>query len=161
MLTCHDLDGLVEQLCDLTREMEGLQRAREATELLDLMERVPQRFLMEWRAAAVADLHYLDGIPLRKIAEHLDRSYQAVSQWLQNHGPTHYVCLIKEDDRPVRATLFEVEGEQTKVKIRQFWRAGRRIVPATMNLARPEESEGVPPGTQLGQLWKQLGPLET
>lgn len=154
MLSCRDLDGFVDALCDLTREMDGIDRAREAAVLLKKVEEVPQRFLMQWRAAAVADLHYLQGMSLRSIAEQLDCAFQGVSAWLRDYGPTHYVSLIDESSS-VRPVLFEVDGEQTKVKVRQFRAAGQVIVPAVENLIDPDTGE-MRAGVQLRQLWDRL-----
>jgi hypothetical protein len=158
MLTCKDLDGFVDQVCDLTRAMPPMARAAEATQLLDRLERVPGRFLMQWRAAAVADAHYLNGISLRTIATALDRSFQGVAGWVRDYGPSHYACLIKEGDGPVQVALFTVEGHQpTKTKIRQFRKAGRRIVPASLNIVDPDSPTGLVDGVDLDALWEELG----
>lgn len=153
MLSCQDLDGFIDKLCDLTRDMPNLARAREAAELLDLIERVPQRFLMQWRAAAVADEHYLNGESIREIAKEVGKSFQGVAAWLRDYGPTHYLSLINEDGA-VRAVPFTVDGENTKVKIRQFWLAGRVIVPAVENAIDPDTGK-VRAGTDLQDLWER------
>lgn len=153
MLSCRELDNFVEQLCDLTREMDAVERAREAGALLDLVEEVPQRFIMQWRAAAVADLHYLDGVTIRNIAKQLGKSFQGVSAWLRDHGPTHYVSLVREDGQ-VRAVVFAVDGEQTKTKVRQYRAAGRVIVPAAENAYDP--ATGLVADTiDLDELWQR------
>ncbi len=154
MLRCEDLDSFTDRLCDLTREMSGMDRVREATELLDLVEEYPQRFIMQWRAAAAADLRYLDGKSLREIAEAAGRSKQGADQWLQHYGPTHYLTLINEDGE-IRAVAFAIDGQQTKVKVRQYRAAGRIVVPAVKNAYDPE-TEGVRPGVDLQQLWASL-----
>lgn len=157
MLTCEDLDRFIDQLCDLTRTMDGMQRVQEATDLLAKAEVIPKQFIMQWRAAAAADLHYLEGHSLRSIAAAADRTFQGTSQWLQLYGPTHYVSLIQQGGDPVRAVLFTVDGEHTKKKIRQFRTAGRRIVPAVENVADPDSPTGVRDGTDLDALWEKLG----
>lgn len=153
MLSCRDLDGFVDALCDVTRDMNGIDRAREAAVLLERIEQVPQRFLMQWRAAAVADLHYLDGLSIRKIAERVGKAFQGVAAWLRDYGPTQYVSLINEDGQ-VRAVLFAVDGEQTKVKVRQFRAAGRIVVPATENLI--DGNGEVRGDADLDELWNRL-----
>jgi hypothetical protein len=154
MLTCHELDDFTDRLCDLTREMSDLDRVREATDLLDEVEQIPLRFLMQWRAAAVADLHYLHGLSLRKISAQVGRSFQGASQWLQRYGPTHYLSLLEEAGT-VRAIAFEVEGRQTRTKIRQYRAAGRIVVPAVENAYDPAAG-GARDGINLQKLWKRL-----
>jgi len=163
MITCQSLDGFTDKLCDITREMTGMERAKEATALLHLIETVPQRFLMQWRAAAVADLHYLEGKSLRSIADELGLSFQAVSFWLRDHGPTHYLTVALEpqdpdgpDDYPV-LRLITVDGENTKTKVRQYRAAGRKIVPAVMNLYDPDTPDGIAVGVDAEALWNELG----
>jgi selenocysteine lyase/cysteine desulfurase len=154
MLSCEDLSDFTDRLCDLTRQMNGAERVREATELLVQIEEYPQRFIMQWRAAAAADLRYLEGRSLRQIAEAAGRSKQGADQWLQHYGPTHYLSLIKEDDQ-VRAVAFEVEGRHTKVKVRQYRAAGRIVVPAVENAYDPATG-GARAGIDLQQLWEHL-----
>jgi hypothetical protein len=156
MLSCRDLDGFVDKLCDLTRDMPNLARAREAAELLDLIEQVPQRFLMQWRAAAVADEHYLNGESIREIAKEVGKSFQGVSAWLRDHGPTHYLSLVNEAGA-VRAVPFPVDGENTKVTIRQFRSAGRVIVPAVENAIDPDTGD-VYDWVVLKTLWQRYAP---
>lgn len=160
MITCQSLDGFTDRLCDITREMSGMERAKEATELLHLIETVPQRFLMQWRAAAVADLHYLEGKSLRSIADELGLSFQAVSFWLRDHGPTHYLTVLMEPEGDMEypvLRLITVDGEQTKVKVRQYRAAGRKIVPAVMNLYDAEAPGGIAEGIDAEALWNELG----
>jgi hypothetical protein len=152
MLTCQELDAFTEQLCDLTRAMNPMERAKEATALLDLAD-LPRKFLLQIRAAAVADAHYLDGVPLRQIEPELRRSFQSLSIGLRDHGPTHYASLIKEADGTIRVALITVEGEQTKWKIKQSRAAGRRIVPAAMNLTDPKSPTGLRDGADPAQIW--------
>lgn len=154
MLSCEELASFTDQLCDLTRAMDGVDRVREATELLDLIEQYPQKFIMQWRAAAVADLHYLQGMSLREIGAAAGRAFQGASQWLQRYGPTHYLCLIEEEGN-VRAMAFAVDGEQTKVKVRQYRAAGRIVVPAVENAYDPSTG-GARPGVDLRELWERL-----
>jgi hypothetical protein len=162
MITCQSLDGFTDKLCDITREMTGMERAKEATALLHLIETVPQRFLMQWRAAAVADLHYLEGKSLRSIADELGLSFQAVSFWLRDHGPTHYLTISLEAEAggdveyPV-LRLITVDGENTKVKVRQYRAAGRKIVPAVMNLVDQDAPGGIAAGIDAEALWNELG----
>lgn len=162
MITCQALDGFVEQLCDITRQMPGIDRAKEATALLELIETVPQRFLMQWRAAAVADMHYLEGSSLRSIAEELGLSFQAVSLWLRDHGPTHYITVSLEPDGPgsrdERAVLrlIPVDGERTKAAVRQQRDAGRKVVPAVLNLVDPQTPDGIAAGIDAEALWNEL-----
>jgi len=154
MLTTDDIYNFMDRLYELTREMPPLQRVREACDLLEEIERVPQRFVMQWRAAAVADLHYLDGVSLREIGRQADRAFQGTSQWLQRYGPTHYLSLIKDGDQ-VRAEPFAVDGTRTRAKIRQYRAAGRIVVPAVENLYDPATG-GIASGTNLRALWRQL-----
>lgn len=158
MLTCRELDAFIDRLCDLTVTMPGMDRIREAGELMELIERIPQRFIMEWRAATAADLHYLDGESLREIARQDGRAHQGVVQWLHDHGPSHYISLIQEDDGSIRAVPFAVtESRETRTKIRQFRAAGRRIVPAVQNILDPTAPDKVRNGTDLQTLWAKLG----
>lgn len=160
MITCQSLDGFTDKLCDITREMPGMQRAKEATDLLTLIETVPQRFLMQWRAAAVADLHYLEGKSLRSIADELGLSFQAVSFWLRDHGPTHYLTVLMErqgDTEYAVLRLITVDGENTKTKVKKYRAAGRKIVPAVLNLVDPDAPGGVVVGgVDADALWEQL-----
>jgi hypothetical protein len=156
MLSCEDLDGFLDQLCDVTRDMDNVERIIEASELLEKIDRVPRLFVMQWRAAAAADEHYLNGATLRDIAAWSGRAFQGVSQWLKEYGPTHYLSLI-EDAHGVRPKVFAVEGAATKSLVRRHRRAGRRIVPAVMNLYDPQAPGGMRTGTNLDSLWEQLG----
>lgn len=157
MITCEQLDGVTEQLCDLTREMPDLDRIREATELLEMVERLPRKFVMQWRAAAAADLHYLRGVSMRDIARQLGNAFQGVSQWLQTHGPTHYLLVRKDPGRPAELKLLTVDGEHTKVKLRQHRDAGYLVAPATLNLV---DGSRVDPNLDPERLWIQLSPAE-
>lgn len=157
MITCEDLDGVVEKLCDLTREMSDLERVREATELLDLVDRLPRTFLMQWRAAAAADLRFLHGWTIRDIGPQAGRAFQGVSQWMATHGPSHYLMVRKPAGKPAELKVIKVEGEQTKAKIRHFREAGYRIAPTTFNLL---DGENIRPGTDPEHLWRRLTPAE-
>lgn len=157
MLTCEELDEFVEKLCDLTRMMDGMDRVREATELLGQIESVPQKFLMQWRAATVADLHYLQGESLRDIARRLGGpSFQSVSYWLRDHGPTQFLVLTRDDDGVVRPSLIDIDGELTKPKIKQLRSAGRRVVPSVLNALDPQQPDQLRKGTDLEKLWHEL-----
>jgi hypothetical protein len=164
MLTCENLDGFVEQLCDLTRMMNGADRIREAGELLKLVESVPQRFIMQWRAAETADLHYLLGRSLRSIAAAEGVSFQAVSQWLQNHGPHFYLVIHPGppgDELAYTAQRIAVEGDkQTQTKIKRYQAAGRRVVPATLNAIDLDRPDELAEGVDLAQLWQRTGAWE-
>lgn len=154
MLRCEDLDSFTDRLCDLTREMSGLERVREATDLLELIEQVPQRFVMQWRAAAVADLHYLEGMSLREIAASAGRAFQGTSQWLQRYGPSHYLTLA-QDGGQIQTGAFAIDGEQTKVQVRKARAAGRIVVPAVKNVY-DHSTGGAREGVDLQELWDQL-----
>lgn len=157
MITCEDLDGVVEKLCDLTREMPDLDRVREATQLLDMVDRLPRTFLMQWRAAAAADLHWLQGRTMREIGSQVGRAFQGVSQWLTLHGPTHYLLVRKIGNKPAKLKVIIVDGEHTKAKIRQYRDAGFRVAPTTFNLL---DGDTVRDGVDPEQLWQRLAPAE-
>lgn len=162
MNTCQELDGLLERLCDLTRQMPSIDRIREATDLLVDAEKMPRNFVMEYRAAAAADLHYLDGMPIRQIANQVGmRVFQAISQWLRAHGPSHYLMLRKTGNRPVELKLLEVAVGQattvTQAKVRHYRSGGYRIAPATLNLL---DGADIRPGLDPEKLWADLGPTE-
>jgi hypothetical protein len=154
MISCEDLGHFTDLLCDVTRRMDNLERVRETTDLLAQLEEYPQRFLMQWRAAAVADLHYLQGRSLRDIAAEAGRSFQGTSQWLQRHGPTHYLTLIADGD-DIRAEPFTIDGQHTKKKIKQYRAAGRIVVPAVENAYDPGTG-GAREGIDLRELWDRL-----
>jgi hypothetical protein len=154
MLSCEDLADFTDRLCDLTRQMDSMDRIREATELLSQVEEYPHRFVMEWRAAAVADLHYLEGWSLREIGVTIGRSCQGASQWLQHYGPTHYLFLIKEGDQ-IRAEAFPITGRQTKVIVQKLHAVGQLVVPAVENAYDPATGE-VRAGVDLRELWERL-----
>lgn len=155
MITCRELDQLFDQLCDLTREMPGIDRLREAGELFDAAPAMVRRFLLQWRAAAAADLYYLEGLSTRSMSEQVGTSFQAITQWLQNHGPTHYLMVRKINDQPATLKTVAVQGRPTKRKLRQYREAGFRIAPATMNLL-----DGAEPHHKVvpERLWHQLKP---
>ncbi len=156
MFTCGELDAFVDKLCDITVDMDNMERAREASHLLQQVQQVPVRFLMQMRAAAVADLHYLDGQRLRKIAPQVGHSFQAVSTWLREYGPSHYLTLVQRDGT-IQPVLFQVAGEFTKTKVRQYRAAGHRIAPATWNLVDLNAPDRVRTGTDLDDIWEKLG----
>lgn len=154
MLSCEDIGGFADRLCDLTVDMDDLQRIQEATTLLDEVESIAQRFLMQWRAASLADLHYLRGKSLREIAAAAGRSFQGASQWLARYGPTHYIVLAKNNG-VIEVQVIQVEGQHTKTKVKQYRAAGRIVVPAVKNVYDPNTGT-VRAGTDLGELWQSL-----
>lgn len=153
MITCQELDSLVTELCDLTREMSGLERIREATQLQQRAEDVPRQFLMQWRAAAVADLHYLEGMSLRGIAAQLGNSFQGVSQWLSSYGPTHYLLVRKIGSAAAELKVVQIEGQQTRDKLRAYTAAGFRVAPTTLNLL---DGDTPRPHVRAEKLWNDL-----
>jgi hypothetical protein len=169
MLSVYDLDGFVDQLGDLTRNADPMDIVVEATGLLN--DNQAQRFLMQHRAAAAADAHYLRGVSLRKIALAAGLTTQTVRNWLDEYGPKHYVTIGMEQspggefDSSARLTLrlLRVEGDDQlmKRKIRESRAAGRRIVPARMDLVDYDQDDGIAASDRwpvpVEQLWEQLG----
>jgi hypothetical protein len=156
MITCKEVDGVAEALCDLTRQMPGIDRIREATALLERAE-YTRLFIMQWRAAAVADLHYLEGMSLRGIAPLVGNAFQGVSQWLQVYGPTNYLLVRKEGRRPAELKVIDVAGEETKKKIKTYRDAGFRVAPTTLNLL---DGATIRAGVDPEALWQTLGETE-
>lgn len=165
MLTVYDLDGFVEQLGDLTRAADPMDIVVEATGLLN--DNQAQRFLMQRRAAAALDAHYLAGISLRKIADAAGLTAQTVRNWLDEYGPKHYLTIAREEqDRGeprfvLRLISVETDDQLMKRKLREQRAAGRRIVPASLNLVDPDGPDGRVPFAQwltpVELLWEQLG----
>lgn len=167
VLTVYDLDGFLDQLADLTREADPMEIVVEATALVS--ENPAQRFLMQRRAAAACDAHYLQGVSLRNIAKAVGMTTQTVRNWLDNHGPQHYLTLGFEPDAQSAAgdsrltlRLLPVESDDRlmKVRIREQWNAGRVIAPATLGLVDPGQPDGITERRKwpvtAEQLWKQL-----
>jgi len=168
MLTVFDLDGFVDQLGDLTRAADPMDIVVEATTLLN--DNRAQRFLMEHRAAAAADAHYLHGVSLRKIAVAAGLTTQTVRNWLDEYGPKHYLTIGMEQspggefDSSARLTLrlVKVEGDDQlmKRKLREQRAGGRRIVPASLNLIDYDQDDCIAASKRwpvpVEQLWEQL-----
>jgi len=155
MLSCEDVWTWLDQLCDLTRRMDAVDRIREANDLLDEVEPGPRQFLMQWRAAAAADLHYLEGVRLRQIATLVERSVQGVSQWLQTYGPTHYLTLADDGAGDIRTDTIVVQGEDARAKIQKARAAGWIVVPAVENAYEPTTG-AARAGVDLHELWSRL-----
>lgn len=161
MITCADLDRFLDRLCDITVEQDPMQRAQEATALLKEIETVPQRFLMQWRAASVADAHYLGGKSMSSIAKELGYTPQTAINWLKVHGPENYLTVGYENDAATGGQrlvlrLARVGGETTRAMLRMLADEGRRIAPATMNLVDPACPGGMAEGIDAQQLWDSL-----
>jgi hypothetical protein len=154
VISCEELGTFVDELCDLTREMPDMNRLHEAKGLAE-KAKLAHQFIMQWRAAAVADLHYLEGRPVREISREIGNAYQGVSQWLVSYGPTHYLMVRKVADRPAELKLMAVDGESTKRKARDYRQAGYRIAPSTLNLL---EGDQLRVGIDPEQLWNRLAP---
>jgi hypothetical protein len=154
MLTVEDLSEFFDQLFDLTRVMPGETCIREAGALLKQIETGPQRFLMQWRAAAVADQYYLRGAKLRHLAERQDVTFQAMSFWLQNHGPAHYL-VIWRGDPPGRTfgSKLVIASTLNRVRVAQLRGAGYRIAPATFNVVDASRPGGLAEGAELSTIW--------
>lgn len=159
MITCQELDALVEQVCDLTRQMPATDRIREATGLLELAESLPRRMVMQWRAAAAADMHYLNDLTMREIAEQVGSgSFQAIAQWIATHGPSHYLALSRTGDAGIDTKIIAMDSEDTRVnrgKLRHYRSGGYRIVPACWNVLDGAELR---PDTIPQKLWNDLDP---
>lgn len=168
MLTVYDLDGFVDQLSDLTRAADPMELVVEATALLNNNQ--AQRFLMQHRAAAAADAHYLNGVPMRQIALACGLTTQTVRNWIAEYGPRQYLTIAREeptagDPGPWRYVLrlFAVDSDDQVMKrrVREQRAAGRRIVPASLDLVDPGEADGIAGGNRwpcpVEQLWEQLG----
>jgi hypothetical protein len=175
MLSVYDLDGFVDQLGDLTRNADPMDIVVEATGLLN--DNQAQRFLMQHRAAAAADAHYLHGVSLRKIAQacpskEAGRSLttQTIRNWLDEYGPGYYLTIAREEPRPedpgqwrfvVRLLTVEGDDQLMKRKIREARAAGRRIVPARLDLVDLDQPDSIAASSRwpapVEQLWEQLG----
>lgn len=165
MLTVYDLDGFVEQLGDLTRAADPMDIVVEATGLLNHNQ--AQRFLMQRRAAAAADAHYLNGVPMRQIAMACGLTTQTVRNWLDEYGPKHYLTVAREEQARgewrfvLRLFSVEKDDQAMKRKLREQRAAGRRVVPASFDLVDPEQPDGIADGNRWpmppDQLWEQLG----
>lgn len=158
MITCEELDGLFERLCDLTRQIPDTVRIREATALLTEAESTPRRFVMQWRAAACADLFYLRNWSMRDIGTELGIAFQGVSQWLASHGPASYLAVYREGSGDPQLKVLTVNHEDargTRATIRHYQNAGYRIAPATWNLwPQPMSLDQ----DRITQLWDELAP---
>lgn len=169
MLTVFDLDEFVDKLGDLTRATDPMDIVVEATGLLS--DNQAQRFLMQQRAAAAADAHFLHGVPLRRIARAAGKTSQTVRNWLDEYGPKHYLTMAYEglysrtDPSVPRLTLrlmtVDSDDQLMKRKIREQRAAGRRLVPASLNLVDPEQMDGIAAQVHWPmkpeELWEQLG----
>jgi hypothetical protein len=163
MLTIQQLDSFIGELEDLTREADPMELVIEATALLRYNQ--AQRFLMQRRAAAAADAHFLDGVSLAKIAKACGRTTQTVRLWLIEYGPSHYLTISEEPDKTahgakrlvLRLVRVESDDQLMKRKLRDLRRAGRRIVPASRDLLDPEQPDGYAAGIDAQALWDQLG----
>lgn len=153
------VEDLIDELYDLTRADDPVVIATEATQLIE-STRV-QMFLHQWRAAAVADAHYLNDVPMRQIAKECHKTPQAISNWLDEYGPKLYVAVVKDPDTG-RFTfrLVPVEREYTRItkaRIRQYRNHPDRVlVPATRNLLDPDQPTGVKIDTDPQALWDEL-----
>lgn len=167
MLTVYDLDGFVDQLGDLTRNADPMEIVVEATGLLN--DNQAQRFIMQRRAAAAADAHYLHGISLRKIAMAAGLTTQTVRNWLDDYGPKHFLTITREAPKPgdaewrfvLRLLAMDGDDQVMKRKLREQKKAGRRIVPASLDLVDPAGPDGRAPFSRwpvpVELLWEQLG----
>jgi hypothetical protein len=166
MLTVFDLDGFVDQLGDLTRAADPMDIVVEATALV--ADNQAQRFLMQHRAAAALDAHYLHGVALRRIAMAAGLTTQTVRNWITDHGPGHYLSIAREEPRPgepwrfvLRLIAIDSDDTVMKRKLREARAAGRRIVPAMLNLVDPDSHLGYADRTRWpmepAALWEQLG----
>lgn len=180
MLTTHDLVGFVDQLGDLTRPADPMDIVVEANALA--VDNRAWRFLMQHRAAATADAHYLHGVRLAQIARAAGVSAQAARNWLDGHGPSHYLSIAEVPPGPdpaahtdygvalreaggrrftLRLIRFEDSDSLMKRKLREQRAGGRRIVPASLNLVDLEQPDGIAAPERwpvpVDQLWDELG----
>ncbi len=166
MLDVYDLKGFVDKLGDLTRAAEPMEIVVEACELLD--DNPVRRFLMQRRAAAAADAHYLHGIPMRRIAKTCGVTSQAVRNWIDDYGPMHYLSIERVPteagagyDYVLRLVAMDRDDQVMKRRLAGHRFAGQRIVPAGFNLVDPHQPDGITSLDQWSgepsQLWEQLG----
>jgi hypothetical protein len=107
-----------------------------------------------FRGQEIADEIYLRGVTLRELVDRLTDNgqsvtHQAVSDWLNRHGPDSYITVARDGDTYTLARIKIETILQTRRDLRTMLDAGRRVAPTRWEIADDDDAQ---------QVWERLEP---